>query len=145
MTIDKQIEREARAIEYKQEVDLYSDLYEGLVGYEYAYDLMVSLKIEAYKNGYNKALHSSRWRKVSEELPPEGEEVLFFHEDWIDEDFNPKGIRIGFYESDDYTTAKWWSIQDCYMTISHSECDDNPSFSDKTRNSIEPQRWKPID
>lgn len=89
--------------------------------------------------------YSSRWRKVSEELPPEGEEVLFFHEDWIDEDFNPKGIRIGFYESDDYTTAKWWSIQDCYMTISHSECDNNPSFSDKTRNSIEPQKWKPID
>lgn len=97
------------------------------------------------EDAINIVKNSSRWRKVSEELPPEGEEVLFFHEDWIDEDFNPKGIRIGFYESDDYTTAKWWSIQDCYMTISHSECDDNPSFSDKTRNSIEPQRWKPID
>ena len=97
------------------------------------------------EDAINIVKNSSRWRKVSEELPPEGEEVLFFHEDWIDEDFNPKGIRIGFYESDDYTTAKWWSIQDCYMTISHSECDDNPSFSDKTRNSIEPQSWKPID
>ena len=80
MTIDKQIEREARAIEYKQEVDLYSDTYEGLVGYEYAYDLMVSLKIEAYKNGYNKAKeefeHSSRWRKVSEGLPEYGSIIV---------------------------------------------------------------------
>ena len=74
--INKQIEEEARAIEYKQEVDLYSDIYEGLVGYEYAYDLMVSLKIEAYKNGYNKALHSSRWRKVSEELPEYGSIIV---------------------------------------------------------------------
>lgn len=87
---------------------------------------------------------AERWRKVGEELPPLGEEVLFFHEDWIDEDFNPKGVRIGFRLDDDYVTAHYWSHQDCYMTISHSECDNNAAFSDKTKKSIEPHKWKPI-
>ena len=45
---------------------------------------------------------------------------------------------------EDFTTAKWWSVQDCYMTISHSECDDNPAYSEETRKSIVPQKWKPI-
>lgn len=87
---------------------------------------------------------AERWRNAEEELPPLGEEVLFFHEDWIDEDFNPKGVRIGFRLDDDYVTAHYWSHQDCYMTISHSECDNNAAFSDKTKKSIEPHKWKPI-
>ena len=136
--INKQIEEDAREYDWQQELFNY-------MSNEHDILLLNSDMHEVYMICQKEFTHSSRWRKVSEELPPEGEEVLFFHEDWIDEDFNPKGIRIGFYESDDYTTAKWWSIQDCYMTISHSECDDNPSFSDKTRNSIEPQSWKPID
>ena len=82
-----------------------------------------------------------KWKLFKEELPPEGEEVLAFHKDWIDKDYNPKGIRIGFYEEGDFTSAKWWSIQDCYITISHSECDNNPSFSRMTMKSIEPERW----
>lgn len=87
---------------------------------------------------------AERWRNVEEELPPIGEEVLFFHEDWIDEDFNPKGVRIGFRLDEDYVTAHYWSHQDCYMTISHSECDNNDAFSDKTKKSINPHKWKPI-
>lgn len=35
------------------------------------------------------------WKKFKEEKPPEGEEVLAYHPSWIDEDFNPRGIRIG--------------------------------------------------
>lgn len=38
------------------------------------------------------------WKKYKEEKPPEGEEVLAYHPSWIDEDFNPRGIRIGFLE-----------------------------------------------
>ena len=42
------------------------------------------------------------------------------HPDWVDEDFNPKGQREGFYnpngESDDWTSAKWIPDQDCYAT-----------------------------
>lgn len=97
--INKQIE-EARAIEYKQEVDLYSDIYEGLVGYEYAYDLMVSLKIEAYKNGYNKALHSSRWRKVSEGLPEVKDENYFINVKRYDNEFRIDTICV-FAEMED--------------------------------------------
>ena len=38
------------------------------------------------------------WKKFKEEKPPEGEEVLAYHPSWIDEDFNPRGIRIGFWK-----------------------------------------------
>lgn len=37
------------------------------------------------------------WKKFKEEKPSEGEEVLAYHPSWIDEDFNPRGIRIGFW------------------------------------------------
>ena len=86
------------------------------------------------------------WKKYSEEKPPLGQEVLAYHHDWVDEDFNPKGIRIGFQDlsegSDgDFVSSHYWSNQDCYMTIPHSECYDNPSFSDEIKNSIEPELW----
>lgn len=86
------------------------------------------------------------WIKYKEQKPPMGEEVLAYNPNWIDEDFNPKGIRIGFQDvSDgddgDFVSAHYWR---CYMTISHSECDDNPSFSQKTKNSIEPELWIPL-
>ncbi len=41
------------------------------------------------------------WKKFKEEKPPEGEEVLAYHPSWIDEDFNPRGIRIGFWNGGD--------------------------------------------
>lgn len=82
------------------------------------------------------------WKKYKEEKPPVGQEVLAYHPDWVDDDFNPKGVRVGFWDGeDDFTSAHWWSHQDCYMTISHFECDDNPAFSDNTKNSIEPELW----
>lgn len=73
-----------------------------------------------------------------------GQQVIAYHREWIDEDDNPKGVRIGWQCDDDFTSAYWWSYQDCYMTISHSECDDNPAFSEKTKNSIEPELWIPL-
>lgn len=46
------------------------------------------------------------WKKFKEEKPPEGEEVLAYHPSWIDEDFNPRGIRIGFWNGgDDFKSA----------------------------------------
>lgn len=76
--INKQIEEEAKNIEYQQEIDLHKNEYEGRVGYESAQDLLesLSLKIDAYKKGYQSALSSSRWRKVSEELPESDQVVL---------------------------------------------------------------------
>lgn len=86
------------------------------------------------------------WKKYKEEKPPEGEEVLAYHPSWIDEDFNPRGIRIGFWNGgDDFKSAHWWDYQDCYITISHCDCDDNSLFSDRIKNSIEPElRYKDI-
>ena len=85
------------------------------------------------------------WRKFSEKKPPIGKEVLAYNKAWVDEDFNPKGVRIGFYDGEeDFTSAHYWSHQDCYMTISHSECDDNPAFSDEIKNSIIPELWTPL-
>lgn len=81
------------------------------------------------------------WTKYKEEKPPVGQEVLAYHPDWIDEDFNPKGIRVGFWNGEDFTSAHWWDYQDCYMTISHFECDNNPVFSEEIRNSIDPELW----
>ncbi len=82
------------------------------------------------------------WKKYREELPPPGVEVLAYHPDWIDEDFNPTGTRIGFQiEDEDFTSAYWWNYQDCYMTISHGHCDGNPSYSNETKSSIEPELW----
>lgn len=70
----------------------------------------------------------------------EGEKV------WIDEDFNPRGIRIGFWNGgDDFKSAHWWDYQDCYITISHCDCDDNSLFSDRIKNSIEPELWISLD
>lgn len=80
------------------------------------------------------------WKKYKEEKPPEGEEVLAYHPSWIDEDFNPRGIRIGFWNGgDDFKSAHWWDYQDCYITISHCDCDDNSLFSDRMKNSIKPK------
>lgn len=73
-------------------------------------------------------------------------EVLAYHPGWIDEDFNPRGIRIGFWNGgDDFKSAHWWDYQDCYITISHCDCDDNSLFSDRIKNSIEPELWISLD
>lgn len=53
------------------------------------------------------------WKKFKEEKPTEGKEVLAYHPSWIDEDFNPRGIRIGFWNGgDDFKSAHWWDHQD---------------------------------
>lgn len=86
------------------------------------------------------------WKKFKEEKPSEGEEVLAYHPSWIDEDFNPRGIRIGFWNGGaDFKSAHWWDYQDCYITISHCDCDDNSLFSDRIKNSIEPELWISLD
>lgn len=90
------------------------------------------------------AREAQRFIPFEEEMPPEHEEVLFYNEKWINEDFNPRGIRIGFMSNDDFTTAHWWSYQDTYETISHSDCDGNESFSQEIRESINPTHWRPL-
>lgn len=85
-----------------------------------------------------------RFISLNEMKPPFNELVLFSNEKWINEDFNPYGIRIGFRTSDDYITAHWYDYQDCFETISHIDCDGNSQFSKEIRESIEPTHWRPL-
>lgn len=82
---------------------------------------------------------------LDEELPSLGVSVILFNDAWKDEDFNPDGVRIGFRQDDGFTSAHWWNYQDCYMTISKSECDGNPTYSDVIKNTTEPTHWRPIE
>ena len=90
------------------------------------------------------AREAQRFISFEEEMPPEHEEVLFYNEKWINEDFNPRGIRIGFMSNDDFTTAHWWNYQDTYETINHVNCDDDNSYSKEIRESIKPTHWRPF-
>lgn len=51
-----------------------------------------------------------------ESLTQKEGEVLAFNEKWIDLDFNPKGVRVGFLtDSKIFISAKWWDYQDTYI------------------------------
>lgn len=78
------------------------------------------------------------WTPVNKQ-PPTGIPLLCYHTDWIDEDFNPTGIREGFYnpngDPDDWTTAKWNNCSDRYMTFydtpSHWMLPEAPEMSEQ--------------
>lgn len=85
------------------------------------------------------------WYKYSEKLPPIGEEVIAYNHKWINEDFNPRGIRVGFRTSDDdFTSAYWWDYQDDYIAISKNRCESSPEFFKNHLDRIEPEWWRPI-
>jgi hypothetical protein len=55
------------------------------------------------------------WILLSKEPPPPCTEVICFKKEWIDEDFNPEGIRVGFMDDDNnWTSADWYNDQDTY-------------------------------
>ena len=92
------------------------------------------------------------WHKFSEELPHHGVPVIAYHHLWVNEDFNPWGIREGFLmdnlaaDSDvckyDFCSAHWWDYQDCYMTISKIEIEGHEQeYSDEIKKSIIPEYW----
>lgn len=88
------------------------------------------------------SLPESRWFKYAQTKPPIGEEVLAFHEDWIDEDFNPKGTRVGFETDEGFVSAHWWDYHSTYVTISINKSEDiKDILSEKLANSINPQYW----
>lgn len=62
------------------------------------------------------------WHPVALQAPPIGLEVLGYCEDWIDEDFNVKGVRLCFVLDDDYWfSCKWCNSQDCWVTVEHDD------------------------
>lgn len=55
------------------------------------------------------------WIKCGDDLPPECTVVLGYSPKWIDEDFEPEGIRECFYNDGDWCSAKWDNDQDCWF------------------------------
>lgn len=72
----------------------------------------------------NERLRAEGWNDYATNKPPLGIEVIAQSEHWVDEDFNPKGVRIGFQNEDNdgpFITAKWNNYQDFYDTIESSK------------------------
>ena len=92
---------------------------------------------EAELNGYNKIvsiIHSLQdnmcdtWIKVDEDHPlPYKQEVIGYNKEWVNEDFNPSGTRIGFFSDTGFFSAKWVNDQYCYVTC-FEEGDDYETF-----------------
>lgn len=85
------------------------------------------------------------WIKYEKEsLPPEGEEVVAYNHKWID-DFNPRGLRVGFLNGDgEFTSAFWWDYQDDYIALSKSRCESDPSFFERHLDNTEPEYWRKL-
>ena len=55
---------------------------------------------------------------VAEQVPPDSTPVLGFRSEWVDDDFNPSGLRECFVCGDGsaWHNAEWLDYQDCYQT-----------------------------
>lgn len=83
-----------------------------------------------------------KWLKYSKQKPEKGVEVIAYHHEWVDEDFNPNGTRVGFLNgNDEFTSAYWWDEQDCYETINKTNCEDQPYFFRSHIDNTEPEYW----
>ena len=59
------------------------------------------------------------WIKIDADHPlPDGQEVIGYNKEWVHEDFNPSGTRIGFLSDIGFHSAKWVNDQDRYTTCS---------------------------
>lgn len=62
------------------------------------------------------------WKEVNKELPEECVMVLGYSKDWVHPDFNPKGIRECFINSElgsyYWTSSIWNNMNDCWDTSS---------------------------
>ena len=59
------------------------------------------------------------WVKIDADHPlPYGQEVIGYNKEWVHEDFNPFGTRVGFLNDIGFISAKWVDDQDCYTTCS---------------------------
>ena len=66
------------------------------------------------------------WVKIDADHPlPYGQEVIGYNKEWVHEDFNPSGTRVGFLTDTGFISAKWVNDQDCYGTCSEEGDDYN--------------------
>ena len=67
---------------------------------------------------------SGVWIKIDEDHPlPYAQEVIGYNKEWVTEDGNPSGTRVGFFTDEGFFSAKWVNDQDCYTTC-YEEGDD---------------------
>jgi len=83
------------------------------------------------------------WISLDKQQPEEGFEVLLFNAKWKNEDWNPKGIRIGYKDGiGGWISAYWCNYHDDYHTRNSEE--DDKTFTDfKAENQI-PTHWMEI-
>lgn len=55
-------------------------------------------------------------KDISANLPEHGIEVLGYSDQWVDEDYNKKGVRICFHNDGNWISTYWNNIHDCYET-----------------------------
>ena len=82
------------------------------------------------------------WHKTEEELPEHGFEVIGYSEGWIDEDFNPKGMRVCYLDDFGWHSAKWNNDQDCWDSVGKEDhicidCND----CDECKLNADPEWW----
>ena len=77
-------------------------------------------KLQSELTACKEALAEREWVSVTPETLPDANlgPVLGFHKQWIDEDFNPKGIRECFVYGDgsEWQSAKWDGYADQWIT-----------------------------
>ncbi len=54
------------------------------------------------------------WIPTSERLPEVCKPVIGYAATWIDDDYNPIGVRECFRNDDEWQSAAWNNYQDCY-------------------------------
>ena len=85
------------------------------IDYSAGANSMLSI-IEAKDAEIEHLKQADKWIKVEDRLPNIGVEVNAFHPSWIDDDYNPLGVRTGFLNGDDkFYSAKWNNYHDCYQ------------------------------
>lgn len=72
--------------------------------------------VDDSKHCYNSL--SDYWKETASHplTQDEAMEVIAYHPDWIDLDFNPNGTRVGFIGGEgNFISAKWLDYQDTYI------------------------------
>ena len=76
-------------------------------------------KIATEQKAIDDELCTGVWVKIDADHPlPYGQEVIGYNKEWVEEDFNPSGTRVGFLNDIGFISAKWVNDQDCYTTCS---------------------------
>ena len=84
-----------------------------------AEDLILKLKSTESQPAYTDADLEARWILVAKDLPPVNTVVNGFNKIWIDEDFNPEGIRECFLHDNEkiWFSAGWNNDCEEWITV----------------------------